>query len=201
MSLVDGVTTILRALPERWPLPLPVSIFALTFVTLAINSWVEFDRGQDFTVNNELLALSLDLKCRFTTFDYIVVGGGGAGMVVATRIANASSFNRILLLEAGGEPSVLNDIPALDAYLQNQPANTWFYNSTPQANACQNCDGQKVMTTRGKMLGGSTSTNFMMYVRGNKEDYNRWSTEDLGGRSTMRIMRFVAIFQENQKTI
>ncbi|ODM87491.1 Glucose dehydrogenase [FAD, quinone] [Orchesella cincta] len=113
---------------------------------------------------------------------------GGAGMVVATRIANASRSSQILLLEVGGEPSVLNEIPAFDAYLENQPANTWLYNSTEQTNACRNCDGkvsvnflgfmlqtfasindlksmftQKVLTTRGKMLGGSTSTNFMMY--------------------------------------
>ncbi|ODM90117.1 Choline dehydrogenase, mitochondrial [Orchesella cincta] len=68
---------------------------------------------------------------------------GGAGMVVATRLANASSSSRILLLEVGGEPSVLNDIPTLCGALQNQPGNTFFYNSTPQVNACQNCDGKK----------------------------------------------------------
>ncbi|ODM88599.1 5-(hydroxymethyl)furfural oxidase [Orchesella cincta] len=63
--------------------------------------------SRDVKTNNELR--TKDTKCQFTTFDYIIVGGGGAGMVVATRIANASYSNRILLLEAGGEPSVLND--------------------------------------------------------------------------------------------
>ncbi|ODM89866.1 Glucose dehydrogenase [FAD, quinone] [Orchesella cincta] len=179
MGVVDAVNTILRALPARWPIPIPISIFTATFISLAINSWVSYDISQDATVNSEIL--TLDSKCQFTTFDYIIVGGGGAGMVVATRIANASSSNRILLLEAGGEPSVLNDIPGLDGFLSNQPANTWFYNSTVQANACQNCDGKVNNDNARKNVGCSTSTNFMMYVRGNKEDFNRWSTEDLGG--------------------
>ncbi|ODN01579.1 Glucose dehydrogenase [FAD, quinone] [Orchesella cincta] len=102
---------------------------------------------------------------------------GGAGMVVATRIANASSSNRVLLLEAGGEPSILNGIPSMDFFLLNQQANTWIYNSTVQNKSCQSCDGKRALTTRGKMLGGSTSINFMMYVRGNKEDFNRWATD------------------------
>ncbi|ODM88664.1 Oxygen-dependent choline dehydrogenase [Orchesella cincta] len=86
------------------------------------------DMANDAASNSELL--TLDPKCRFTSFDYIVVGAGGSGMVVATRIANASSSIRVLLLEAGGEPSVLNDIPAMDGFLHNQLANTWIYNQT-----------------------------------------------------------------------
>ncbi|ODM90911.1 Glucose dehydrogenase [FAD, quinone] [Orchesella cincta] len=172
MGVVDAVNTILRALPARWPIPIPISIFTATFLTLAINSWVSYDISQDATVNSEIL--TLDSKCQFTTFDYIIVGG------------------------AGGEPSVLNDIPGLDGFLSNQPANTWFYNSTVQANACQNCDGKKVMTTRGKMLGGSTSTNFMMYVRGNKEDFNRWSTEDLGGDPQWNYENLLPYFKKSE---
>ncbi|CAL8124043.1 unnamed protein product [Orchesella dallaii] len=175
MGLVDGLNTVLNALPARWPLPLPASAVIVTALTLAINSWVTLDMAQDVATNSELL--SLDPKCQFTSFDYIVVGAGGAGMVVATRIANASSSNRVLLLEAGGEPSILNDIPSMDFFLLNQPANTWIYNSTVQTKACQNCDGKRTLTTRGKMLGGSTAVNFMMYVRGNKEDFNRWATD------------------------
>ncbi|ODM91499.1 Glucose dehydrogenase [FAD, quinone] [Orchesella cincta] len=147
----------------------------VTALTLAINSWVTLDMANDVAANNELL--SLDSKCQFTSFDYIIVGAGGAGMVVATRIANASRTARVLLLEAGGEPSILNQIPSMDFFLLNQEGNTWIYNSTVQSKACQNCDGKKTLTTRGKMLGGSTSTNFMMYVRGNKEDFNRWAAD------------------------
>ncbi|ODM91134.1 Oxygen-dependent choline dehydrogenase [Orchesella cincta] len=196
MSSVDCVNTILIGLPDRWPIPIPVSLVLSTLLAAVINFWVSFDMILDTFVNAELL--SVDSSCQTTTFDYIIVGAGGAGMVVATRIANASSFASILLLEAGGEPSVLNDIPAFDAYLENQPANTWLYNSTEQTNACQNCDGKKVLTTRGKMLGGSTSTNFMMYVRGNKEDYNRWSTEDLGGDPQWNYENLLPYFKKSE---
>ncbi|ODM87313.1 Glucose dehydrogenase [FAD, quinone] [Orchesella cincta] len=196
MSAVDCVNTILSALPDRWPIPIPSSLVFGTFLAAAINSWVLFDMILDQFLRPEVL--SLDSKCQFSTFDYIIVGAGGAGMVVATRIANASSSSRVLLLEAGGEPSVLNDIPALDAYLVNQPPNTWLYNSTEQVDACRNCDDKKVLTLRGKMLGGSTSTNFMMYVRGNKEDFNRWSTEDLGGDPQWNYENLLPYFKKSE---
>ncbi|CAL8076424.1 unnamed protein product [Orchesella dallaii] len=196
MGLVDAVNTVLNALPARWPLPLPASAVIVTALTLAINSWVTLDIARDVAANSELL--TLDSKCQFTTFDYIVVGAGGAGMVVATRIANASSSNRVLLLEAGGEPSILNGIPSMDFFLLNQPANTWIYNSTVQNHACENNDGKRSLTTRGKMMGGSTSINFMMYVRGNKEDFNRWSTEDAGGDTQWNYENLLPYFKKSE---
>ncbi|ODM88057.1 hypothetical protein Ocin01_18625 [Orchesella cincta] len=123
-------------LPDRWPIPNPRFRLVLfkTLLAAVIISGCHLDMTLDAFVNAELL--SLDSSCQTTTFDYIIVGAGRLYFVhfhnapkttmgrnfnvelewvVATRIANASSFASILLLEAGGEPSVLNDIPAFDA--------------------------------------------------------------------------------------
>lgn len=61
-------------------------------------------------------------------------------MIVATRVANASMDKTVLLLEAGGEPSILNELPSMDFFLLNQPANTFIYNTTPQQYSCGHCD-------------------------------------------------------------
>ncbi|ODM91130.1 Glucose dehydrogenase [FAD, quinone] [Orchesella cincta] len=72
MGVVDAINTILSALPARWPLPLPIATVATVALALAINSWVTLDMANDAASNSELL--TLDPKCRFTSFDYIVVG-------------------------------------------------------------------------------------------------------------------------------
>ncbi|ODM87786.1 Oxygen-dependent choline dehydrogenase, partial [Orchesella cincta] len=162
------INKILRAFPDRLPIPLPASAVIVVALTLSINSWVAFDRAKDFVTQNNIINLSAK-HCQDQSFDYIIVGGGGAGMIVATRLANASRGATVLILEAGGEPSFLNELPSMDFFLLNQPANTFIYNTTPQAYACGACDDRKSLTTRGRMLGGSTQINFMMYVRGNRE--------------------------------
>lgn len=139
MTVTEAINTILRAVPDRWPIPLPASAVIIVALTFSINSWVVFDKAKDFATSSAFLNLEPN-QCRSEKFDYVIVGGGGAGMIVATRIANASRNASILLLEAGGEPSILNELPILDCFLANQPANTWIYNSTPQRYSCGICD-------------------------------------------------------------
>ncbi|ODM90118.1 Oxygen-dependent choline dehydrogenase [Orchesella cincta] len=111
MNFTDSIRIILRhAVPSRWPLSLPASAVVATFLTLAINSWVSYDMSQDLTVNNEFFTLKS--MCKFTTFDYIIVGGGGAGMVVATRLAKPLVYPGFYFWKLGRTVR-LNDIPAL----------------------------------------------------------------------------------------
>ncbi|CAL8076486.1 unnamed protein product [Orchesella dallaii] len=197
MTLINAINKILGVFPDRWPIPLPASAVIVVALTLSINSWVAFDRAKDFVTENELINLT-PKHCQDSTFDYIIVGAGAAGMIVATRLANASRGATILLLEAGGEPSLLNDLPSMDFFLLNQKENTWIYNTTPQAYACGACDDRKSLTTRGRMLGGSTSTNFMMYVRGNREDFNRWQHEDAGGDPQWSYKALLPYFRKSE---
>ena len=109
------------------------------------------------------------------SYDYIIIGAGSAGCVLANRLSKDPDKS-VLLLEAGGPDSDMNiHIPG--AYLKlHKSKNDWGFWSEKQFNVLN----RKIYLPRGKTLGGSSSTNAMAYVRGNAEDYNHW--EQLGNQ-------------------
>ncbi|KAJ3505382.1 hypothetical protein NMY22_g17606 [Coprinellus aureogranulatus] len=111
-------------------------------------------------------------------FDFIVVGGGTAGAVVANRLSEVSKY-QVLLIEAGSsDAGVLNSqIPFTQAALLNSQYD-WNYTTTPQ----EGLNGRILSYNRGKILGGSSSINFMIYTRGAAADFDRWAnlTRDSG---------------------
>lgn len=111
------------------------------------------------------------------TYDYIVVGAGSAGAVVANRLSASGEYN-VLCLEAGTEGSgyVWSRIPAGVAKLIDNPAVNWCYSSEPD----EGSGGRRIDVPRGKMLGGSSSINGMVFVRGQPQDYDHWA--QLGNR-------------------
>ncbi|XP_047990641.1 ecdysone oxidase-like [Leguminivora glycinivorella] len=115
------------------------------------------------------------------SFDYIVVGAGGAGTPAAARLALSGAS--VLLVEAGGDPNLNTRIPGLYSTLLGS-ALDWQYPTVTNNMSCLSSAGKQCPFGRGKCLGGSTSINFMMYVRGNHRDYNElgfngWAWEDL----------------------
>lgn len=102
----------------------------------------------------------------------ILVGGGTAGCVLANRLSVDASV-RVLLLEAGGQPTWANEIPTLTPLNQMTHVD-WNYETEPQKFACEAMIGRRAKCPRGKVLGGSSSLNYMLYVRGNPLDYDRW---------------------------
>ena len=108
-----------------------------------------------------------------TTFDYIVVGAGSAGCILASRLTEDPAC-RVLLLEAGGEDSsALIRTPATFTMLQDSEFD-WGYRTVPQVHL----NARRIFSPRGRVLGGSSSINYMMYVRGNSRDFDNW--RDLG---------------------
>jgi choline dehydrogenase-like flavoprotein len=106
------------------------------------------------------------------TFDYIVVGAGSAGAVVANRLSASGEF-RVLCLEAGtkGSNYLWSRVPAGVAKLIDNPAVNWCYRSEPDDGTAQ----RSIEVPRGKMLGGSSSINGMVFVRGQRQDYDHWA--------------------------
>jgi choline dehydrogenase len=103
-------------------------------------------------------------------FDYIVVGAGSAGCVLANRLT-ASGRHRVLLLEAGGhDRHMWIHIPLGFAKLFNNAEVNWLYKSEPEPEL----NNRQVIQPRGKVLGGSSSINGLLYIRGQKEDFEHW---------------------------
>ena len=104
------------------------------------------------------------------TFDYIIVGAGSAGCVLANRLT-ANGRHKVLLLEAGPrdtDPWI--HIPLGYGKLFTKTATNWSYESEPEPEL----NGRRIFTPRGKVLGGSSSINGLVYIRGQREDFDEW---------------------------
>ena len=108
------------------------------------------------------------------SYDYVIVGAGSAGCVLADRLS-ADGSNRVLLLEFGGsDRSIFIQMPAALAYPMNTRRWNWGYESEPEPHL----DNRRLNCPRGKGLGGSSSINGLVYVRGNALDFERWQNEE-----------------------
>ena len=119
------------------------------------------------------------------TYDYIVVGAGSAGAVVANRLS-ADTRNKVLLLEAGPASHPWATIPIGFAKLINNPTANWLYTSEPEANT----NGRRLPVPRGRMLGGSSSINGLAFVRGQAQDFDTWAQMGNQGWSYDEVLPF-----------
>jgi len=112
------------------------------------------------------------------SYDYIIVGAGSAGCVLANRLTEDGSS--VLLLEAGKwDRDPLIHIPAAIGKIFPERLHDWGYFMEPDPGI----DGRGIECARGKVIGGSSSVNVMVYVRGHKEDYERWARNGATGWS------------------
>ena len=124
-------------------------------------------------------------------FDYVIVGAGSAGCVLASRLSEDPDV-RVLLLEAG-PPDTKENVHVPLGYLQLAATDIdWDYHSAPEAE----CNGRRIQLPRGKVLGGSSSVNAMVYIRGNRRDYDDWGVP---GWSAADLLPYFLKAEDNER--
>jgi choline dehydrogenase len=114
----------------------------------------------------------------FGEFDYVILGGGTAGCVLANRLS-ADPDVTVLLLEAGGKDDwIWIHIPVGYLYCIGNPRTDWCYRTEPEPGL----NGRSILYARGRVLGGSSSINAMLYLRGQSRDYDEWAQISNDGR-------------------
>src|SRR5260370_37671021 len=129
-------------------------------------------------------------------FDYIVVGAGSAGSVLANRLS-ADPAHRVLVLEAGRESHPWSRIPVGVARLIQNPAANWLYSSEPDDGTGQ----RRIPVPRRKLLGGSSSINGMVFVRGQSQDYDTGRSSAIAAGATARCCRSSRIWKTTRATV
>ncbi len=126
------------------------------------------------------------MQDKSNSYDYIIVGAGSAGCALAHRLSREAS-RRVLLLEAGGKNSFpMIHIPLGFAFMMKNPRVNWCYETEPEPHM----HNRKLSWPRGKVLGGTSCINGMVYIRGQKEDYDRWAAEGNEGWSYEEVLPY-----------
>jgi choline dehydrogenase len=129
------------------------------------------------------------------SFDYIVVGAGSAGCVLTSRLT-ASGRHRVLLIEAGGEDRNLwIHVPIGYAKLFADARHNWLYNSEPEPEL----GGRSIIQPRGKVMGGSSSINGLLYIRGQAEDFDHWRQLGNAGWSFTDVLPYFRRAEDQER--
>lgn len=107
-------------------------------------------------------------------YDFVIVGAGSAGCTLAARLSENPNWN-ILLLEAGSNENFFMDIPMAVHFLQGFEKINWGYKTEATNTSCLAMNGNQCNWPRGKVMGGSSVLNYMVYTRGHPKDYEKWS--------------------------
>ena len=129
------------------------------------------------------------------TFDYVIVGAGSAGCALAARLTEDKEVS-VCLIEAGGpDKSILVHAPVGVIVMMRSTINNWAFETVPQPGL----NGRKGYQPRGKTLGGSSSINAMLYVRGNRWDYDHWASLGNPGWSYDEVLPYFKRSENNER--
>ncbi|XP_011315149.1 glucose dehydrogenase [FAD, quinone]-like [Fopius arisanus] len=129
-------------------------------------------------------------------YDFIVIGGGSAGCVVANRLSEVHRW-KVLLLEAGIEEPEAADVPSFAPMMQGSNID-WGYRTQPDKKACRSRREGGCRWARGKVMGGSSSINYMIYIRGNRDDYDEWARLGNNGWDYEQVLPYFIKSERNK---
>ncbi|MEM8785046.1 MAG: GMC family oxidoreductase N-terminal domain-containing protein, partial [Pseudomonadota bacterium] len=121
-----------------------------------------------------------------STFDFIVVGGGSAGAALAARLSEDPSM-KVALVEAGHKPPAHESMPAVTGSLQLESETDWMFTGDPGKGG-RGFNNKRMPVPRGKMLGGSSGINYMVFVRGHPGDFDEWERRGAKGWSHDEVL-------------
>src|SRR3984885_15419781 len=128
-------------------------------------------------------------------YDYIIVGAGSAGCVLANRLS-AAPDTRVLLLEAGGRDNwIWYHVPVGYLFAIGNPRSDWMFKTEPE----EGLNGRSLNYPRGKVIGGSSSVNAMVYMRGQAADYDHWRQLGNAGWSYADVLPFFKKAERNER--
>ncbi|KAF5272045.1 hypothetical protein FQR65_LT05026 [Abscondita terminalis] len=136
------------------------------------------------------------LQVSDAAYDYIIVGSGSAGSAVTSELVKNPNI-KVLLLESGGEPWLISEVPLFASVLQFTPLN-WGYVTEKQANFCLGLTDELMNWPKGRALGGSSVINYMIHIRGSAFDYDRWAAQNLPGWSYNEMLPIFKALEDAQ---
>ncbi|CAH1773277.1 unnamed protein product [Owenia fusiformis] len=140
---------------------------SLSYIIVLAALYLYFTKEKAVDINSKIRDVLDD------EYDYIVVGAGSAGAVVASRLSEDPN-TKVLLLEAGEASNPLTK-PPLGAQFAQRTSMDWEYKTVPQKHCCKGLENSRSKWATGKLLGGCSAHNYMQYTRGSKYDYDMWA--------------------------
>ncbi|XP_039751335.1 glucose dehydrogenase [FAD, quinone]-like [Pararge aegeria] len=156
--------------------------------TVAVN-YSPTNANDPFDFLRDSYPLPKGINQPFEEYDYVIVGAGSSGSVLASRLTEDKPRATVLLLEAGRPEMLISDIPFLTQYLQ-QTDYVWPYAMEHQPGVCLGSEEQRCYMPRGKAVGGSSVTNSMVYTRGRPQDWDRIAADGNYGWSYNEVLPF-----------